>query len=357
MGVPVLHFLRPHAASWRPRSCRGYSELRLLAAGCNGPVPGAAAGRGRAVAVHPGGRGELTCTFCRASGTDDPLAARSAPCLSSCLIATPFGSLAFWLTSPHRRCCLASASLSWSSLSSSGAASRLKSMPGRAAAVATGAVSGLFNGAFSTGGPPVILFYFASPAGNIAGRASLIGLFSRHGHDRAAAAGARGPDHLGRRHSRRDLPARPCSSVSGYGSRQSFKGADPALLPQMRPGHPCGACPAHPVQGIPGDEMCRGSKAAEDPRSRNPPNSRGWRRPTISQEARPVRSNPEKRNAAARRLRGFPFRERCRGRSVGRARSPGSRGKRTPPTTSSAPSQMTTISASCFIPRLPTAYI
>ena len=53
----------------------------------------------------------------------------------------------------------------------------LRTMPGLTASVATGAVSGLFNGAFSTGGPPVILFYFASPAGNIAGRASLITYF------------------------------------------------------------------------------------------------------------------------------------------------------------------------------------
>jgi hypothetical protein len=50
-------------------------------------------------------------------------------------------------------------------------------MPGRAATAATGAASGLLNGAFGTGGPPVILFYFASPAGATAGRASLIAYF------------------------------------------------------------------------------------------------------------------------------------------------------------------------------------
>lgn len=53
----------------------------------------------------------------------------------------------------------------------------LTSMPGTPATLATGAASGLFNGAFSTGGPPVILFYFASPAGVAAGRASLIAYF------------------------------------------------------------------------------------------------------------------------------------------------------------------------------------
>ena len=34
-----------------------------------------------------------------------------------------------------------------------------------------------FRSAFGIGGPPAILFYFASPAGNVAGRASLIAYF------------------------------------------------------------------------------------------------------------------------------------------------------------------------------------
>jgi uncharacterized protein len=53
----------------------------------------------------------------------------------------------------------------------------LKSMPGTLATTAAGAASGLANGAFGIGGPPVVLFYFSSPAGNIAGRASLIMFF------------------------------------------------------------------------------------------------------------------------------------------------------------------------------------
>jgi uncharacterized protein len=53
----------------------------------------------------------------------------------------------------------------------------LKSMPGPVATVVAGAASGLANGAFGIGGPPVVLFYFSSPAGNIAGRASLIAFF------------------------------------------------------------------------------------------------------------------------------------------------------------------------------------
>ncbi len=53
----------------------------------------------------------------------------------------------------------------------------LKSMPGKTGATLAGAASGLSNGAFGIGGPPVILFYFASPAGAAAGRASLTAFF------------------------------------------------------------------------------------------------------------------------------------------------------------------------------------
>lgn len=53
----------------------------------------------------------------------------------------------------------------------------IKSMPGTAATATVGAAAGLANGAFGIGGPPVILFYFATPAGNVAGRASIIFYF------------------------------------------------------------------------------------------------------------------------------------------------------------------------------------
>lgn len=53
----------------------------------------------------------------------------------------------------------------------------LKTMPSRPATLAVGAATGLANGAFGMGGPPVVLFYFASPAGHAAGRASLIAYF------------------------------------------------------------------------------------------------------------------------------------------------------------------------------------
>jgi uncharacterized protein len=54
---------------------------------------------------------------------------------------------------------------------------KMKAMPALPSTLAAGVASGLANGAFGIGGPPVILFYFASPAGAAAGRASLIAFF------------------------------------------------------------------------------------------------------------------------------------------------------------------------------------
>lgn len=53
----------------------------------------------------------------------------------------------------------------------------LKTMPSTPATLAVGAATGIANGAFGIGGPPVILFYFASPAGHAVGRASLVTFF------------------------------------------------------------------------------------------------------------------------------------------------------------------------------------
>lgn len=54
---------------------------------------------------------------------------------------------------------------------------RLETTPGAAATTATGAASGLLNGAFGIGGPPVVLFYFSTPAAAAVGRASVIAFF------------------------------------------------------------------------------------------------------------------------------------------------------------------------------------
>jgi uncharacterized protein len=99
-----------------------------------------------------------------------------APLTLGCLVATPLG---VWLLAnvPAHPMQIAlsifvllATYLLWKGYA-------LKTMPNSAASMAVGAASGLANGAFGIGGPPVIVFYFASPAGNIAGRASLIAFF------------------------------------------------------------------------------------------------------------------------------------------------------------------------------------
>ena len=99
-----------------------------------------------------------------------------APLIIGCLVATPFGVyLLANVPAPPMQVALGifvfiSTVLLWLGFA-------LKSMPGTMASTAVGAASGLANGAFGIGGPPVVLFYFSSPAGNIAGRASLIAFF------------------------------------------------------------------------------------------------------------------------------------------------------------------------------------
>ncbi len=65
---------------------------------------------------------------------------------------------------------LATTALLWQGFS-------LKVVPGPAPALATGAASGFLNGSAGIGGPPVVLFYFSSPATGAMGRASLIVYF------------------------------------------------------------------------------------------------------------------------------------------------------------------------------------
>jgi uncharacterized membrane protein YfcA len=52
-----------------------------------------------------------------------------------------------------------------------------KTIPGVAETIATGGISGLLNGAVGIGGPPIVVFFFNSPAGIAIGRASLIAFF------------------------------------------------------------------------------------------------------------------------------------------------------------------------------------
>ena len=54
---------------------------------------------------------------------------------------------------------------------------KLKKMPGKKMTIGTGILSGFTNGGAAIGGPPVILFYFSSPAGVATSRASIIAFF------------------------------------------------------------------------------------------------------------------------------------------------------------------------------------
>lgn len=98
------------------------------------------------------------------------------PLSIGCLVATPFGVWALAsLDATMMQLALSAFVLIAVALMWLGYA--LKSMPGPILSTTVGAASGLANGAFGIGGPPVVLFYFSSPAGNIAGRASLIAFF------------------------------------------------------------------------------------------------------------------------------------------------------------------------------------
>ena len=98
------------------------------------------------------------------------------PLILSAWLATPLG---VWLlasvpAAPMRLAIslivLAAAFLLWRGVT-------LRRSPGTGATVAVGAVSGLLNGSTSAGGPPVVLFYFSSPAAIGVQRASLIAYF------------------------------------------------------------------------------------------------------------------------------------------------------------------------------------
>lgn len=52
-----------------------------------------------------------------------------------------------------------------------------KGHPGPAAATGVGLAFGLLNGSTALGGPPVVLFYLATPVGAVTGRASIIAFF------------------------------------------------------------------------------------------------------------------------------------------------------------------------------------
>lgn len=93
-----------------------------------------------------------------------------------CLLGTPFGVYAL-AHAPAVPMTLGLAAFVFISAVLLMRGYRLQRMPGPAVTFVTGTASGLANGGFGMGGPPVILFFFSSPAGVAAGRASLIAYF------------------------------------------------------------------------------------------------------------------------------------------------------------------------------------
>lgn len=99
-----------------------------------------------------------------------------APLLAGAVIGTPVG-VWFLSTLPAPPLQIALGLFVLLSVSLMAAGYSFRGMPGPGMTVAAGLAAGIANGAFGIGGPPVILFYFASPAGAAAGRASLVMFF------------------------------------------------------------------------------------------------------------------------------------------------------------------------------------
>lgn len=150
-----------------------------------------------------------------------------APLTLGCLVATPVGVwfLAHIAPAPMQLALaifvLLAVALLWWGFS-------LKSMPGPVASTLAGAASGLANGAFGIGGPPVVLFYFSSPAGAAAGRASMIAFFLATDTIGLINQGAEGL--LGRDVALRALAYLPPLVAGVWLGSRAFKGVDEGLF-------------------------------------------------------------------------------------------------------------------------------
>ena len=143
------------------------------------------------------------------------------------IVATPFGvwALAHVPVAPMKIALsafvLGTVALLWRGFA-------LKRMPGDIATSVTGAASGLLNGAFGIGGPPVVLFFLSSPAGAAAGRASLIAYF--FGTD-VIAMGWQLQQHLVTAdHVWKVLLFLPALVAGIWIGARAFKSVDPALF-------------------------------------------------------------------------------------------------------------------------------
>lgn len=147
--------------------------------------------------------------------------------LAGCVVATPIGTylLARVPEAPMKLalalCVLVAAVLLLRGFS-------LRETPGRAAAFGTGMASGVLNGSFGIGGPPVILFYFSTPAAVSVSRASVIAYFL--GTDLAGLGFLSVEGLVTWESAVRFALFLPALLVGVAVGHRSFKGADPAAF-------------------------------------------------------------------------------------------------------------------------------
>ena len=178
------------------------------------------------------------------------------PLLLGCVVATPIGVqlLAQVPAAPMRIALsifvIVAVAFLWRGFA-------LKAMPGPLATTATGAASGLFNGAFGIGGPPVILFFFSSPAGVAVGRASVIAFFL--GSDFIGLAFQAQADLATWATLWRFLTFLPPLLAGVWLGGRIFKHADPESLSALGAAdpHPVGALDGRPRRGSDGRPVAR----------------------------------------------------------------------------------------------------
>jgi len=96
--------------------------------------------------------------------------------VAGCCVGTPFGVYAL-AHAPAAPMTLAMSVFVLAAALLLAGGRQMRRLPGPALTLAAGAASGLFNGGFGMGGPPVVLLFFSTPTGVAAGRASLIAFF------------------------------------------------------------------------------------------------------------------------------------------------------------------------------------
>jgi uncharacterized membrane protein YfcA len=144
-----------------------------------------------------------------------------------CLAGTPLG---VWflasLPAPPMKIALGVAVLTVTALLATGYVR--KTLPSMVETVATGAAAGVLNGALGIAAPPVVVFFFGSPAGAAMSRASLIAFFI--GTDSMGLAFLGREGLLAREDILRALLFVPALLAGQWLGARSFRSTDPAMF-------------------------------------------------------------------------------------------------------------------------------